>query len=197
MQCVDEHFELLAASVASGLASFTSRSVADIVQVGVMESTGPGVTVTAGTGTGGVTGMINGAEELVSIPVQDVERKETSRDEDKKRRQCVAVVQTVCVIAAGVTLRGEQVRDVRKVLQSLLRRCASFLDLPPPVPVPLPLPLHQLTGVGAVSADTKNHFEALQLLEKGITGHIKRRAISDLCRSNARKLIRAIQAYYE
>ena len=195
MQYVDEHFELLAASVASGLALFTPRSVADIVQGAVIESTGPGVT--AGTGTGDVSGTIKGAEELVSIPVQDVERKETSRDEDKKRRQCVAVVQRVCVIAAGVTLKGEQVTDVRKVLQSLLRRCASFLDLPSPVPVPLPLPLHQLRGVGAVSADTKNHFKALLLIEKATTGHIKRRAVSDVCRSNARKLIRAIQAYYE
>lgn len=191
---MDEHIELLAASVASGLASFTPKSVANVVQGGAIESTGPFVTAD----TGDDTGTIKGAEELVSMPVPD-ERKETVRDEDKKRRQCVAVVQRVCVIAAGVTLKGEQVRDVRKVLQSLLRRCAFFLDLPPPVPSPspLPLPLHQLTGVGAVSADTKNHFKALQLLEKATTGHIKRRAVSDVCRSNARKLIRAIQAHYE
>ena len=138
-------------------------------------------------GAGNATGTMKRAEEHVSM--EETTKKETRKDEDKVRRQCVAAVQRVCVIAAGVTLEGDPVRDVRKVLQSLLRRCSSFLNLP--------LPLHQLTSVGAVSADTQKHLQALQLLEKATSGHIMCRALSDVCRSNARKLIRAIQAYYQ
>lgn len=186
---MDEHFELLAVAVASGIASFTPRGPAESTQGGVIGSTGTGMT----EGATEVTGLVNSTAEHVLL--EEAKRKESRKDGDKMRRQCVAVVQRVCVIAAGVTLKGDPVRDVRKVLQSLLRRCLAFLNSP--IPLPVPLPLHPLPCVGAVSTDTKAHLHALQLLEKASTGPIKCRALSDVCRSNARKLIRTIQEYYE
>jgi hypothetical protein len=187
MQYVDEHFELLAVAVASGIASFTPRGPAESTLGGPIGSTGTDVT----EGTAEATGMVNSTAE--QVPLEEAKRKESMKDGDKMRRQCVAVVQRVCVIAAGVTLKGDPVRDVRKVLLSLLRRSTAFLNSP----CPFPLPLHPLPGVGAVSTDTKAHLQALQLLEKASTGPIKCRALSDVCRSNARKLIRTIQEYYE
>lgn len=184
---MDEHFELLAVAVASGIASFTPRGPAESAKGGFIGSTGTGVT----EGAAETTGMVNSTVEHVSL--EEAKRKESRKDGDKMRRQCVAVVQRVCVIAAGVTLKGNPVRDVRIVLQSLLRRCSAFLNSPPP----LPLPSHPLPCVGAVSTDTKAHLHALQLFEKASAGPIKCRALSDVCRSNTRKLIRTIQEYYE
>jgi hypothetical protein len=187
---VDEHFELLAVAVASGIASFTPRGPAESTLGGPIGSTGTGVSTGTGLtdGAAEATGMVNSTAEHASL--EEAKRKESRKYGDKMRRQCVAVVQRVCVIAAGVTLKGDPVRDVRKVLQSLLRRCSAFLNSPIPLPSPLPC-------VGAVSTDTKAHLQALQLLEKASTGPIKCRALSDVCRSNARKLIRTIQEYYE
>ena len=106
---MDEHFELLAVAVASGIASFTPRGPAESEKGGVIGSTGTGVTEDAAD----ATGMVNSTVEHVSL--EEAKRKESRKDGDKMRRQCVAVVQRVCVIAAGVTLKGNPVRDVRMV----------------------------------------------------------------------------------
>ena len=176
-------------------------------------------------------GVQNLEREAAGLGEGGTEKGRSRRRDNPMRRNCVAVIQRVCVITAKVTLKNAIVTDFGRVLESLLGRCALFLaecDVITPaqsstgvatssLPAPhttstatstLPPQYHNATSLvsssssssstsrGGVVEEVLIQYRALEAMRSRERGIFRRKGLSSVAESNARKAIRAIQERY-